>query len=83
MIKIKSVKIAPEELEEITAYLEIADHILSGDYQPEWDDLHTVHRNICDALQDLKTIRERANAEIGFAHLRNSDVDYSSAEEPF
>ena len=65
-LRIKSVKITPEQLDEITRHLETANYIMSGDYRLDWEDISTVHRNICDALEDLKTIRERTNAEIGF-----------------
>lgn len=66
MLKIKSVKITPEQLEEITRHLEIARNALNSEFRLDWEEQETACRNIHDALEDLKTIRERTTAEIGF-----------------
>lgn len=65
MLKIKSVKITPEQLDEITKHLETASYILNSEDIPDWEDLNIACRNIFDALQDLKIIRERSQQAIG------------------
>ncbi len=61
MIKIKNVKITPEQLDEITRHLEIAADALNSEFALDWEDQNTACRNIFDALQDLKIIRERSS----------------------
>lgn len=65
MLKIKSVKITPEQLDEITRHLEIAGYILNSEDIPDWEDLNIACRNIHDALQDLRVIRQNTEKEIG------------------
>lgn len=60
MLIIKSIKITPEQLEEISRHLEIASYILNSEDLPDWEDLQTACRNIFDARQDLQIIRENA-----------------------
>ena len=61
MLKIKSVKITPEQLEEIEKHLETANYILNSERQLDFDEMTEAQRNIFDALQNIKTIRERIN----------------------
>jgi hypothetical protein len=60
MLKIINYKITPEQLAEIETHLHLAGYILNSENIPDWEDLNTACRNIHDAIQDLKGIRERA-----------------------
>ncbi len=64
MLTIKSVKITPEQLDEIERHLEISSYILNSEDVPDWEDLQTACRNIADARQDLKIIRENSSRAI-------------------
>ena len=59
-IKVKNYKITPEQLCEIESHLQIAAHILNSENIPDWEDLQTACRQICDAQQNLKWIREKS-----------------------
>lgn len=65
MLKIKSVKITPEQLDEIQAHLDRASYILNSEEIPNWEDLNQACREIWDARQDLKIIRENTEKAIG------------------
>ena len=60
MFKITNYKITPEQLEEIETHLQLAGYILNSEEIPDWEDLNTACRNIYDALQNLKWIREKS-----------------------
>ena len=62
MITIKNYKLTPEQLSEIESHLQLAGYILNSENVPDWEDLNTACRQIYDALQDLKWIREKSEA---------------------
>lgn len=57
---IKNYKITPEQLCEIESHLQLASWILNSEDIPNWEDLQTACRQLCDARQNLKWIREKA-----------------------
>ena len=63
MFTIKNYKITPQQLAEIEAHLQLAGYILNSEEIPDWEDLNTACRNIYDALQNLKWIREKSEAQ--------------------
>lgn len=62
MFKIINYKITPEQLDEIETHLQLAGYILNSEDIPDWEDLNTACRNIHDAIQNLKWIREKTEA---------------------
>lgn len=62
MLHITNYKITPQQLAEIESHLELASWILNSEDIPNWEDLQTACRQICDAREDLKIIREKSNA---------------------
>jgi hypothetical protein len=64
MLRIKNIKITPEQLAEIESHLELASWILNSEDIPDWEDLQTACRQICDARENLKIIRENGNRAI-------------------
>lgn len=67
MLKITNYKITPEQLTEIETHLQRAGYILNSEDIPDWEDLNTACRNIHDALQDLKWIREKCESSASAA----------------
>ena len=63
MINITNYKITPKQLAEIESHLELASYILNSEEIPNWEDLQTACRQIWDAREDLKTIREKSRLE--------------------
>jgi len=64
MCNILNYKITPKQLAEIESHLELASFILNREEKPDWEDLQTACRQIWDAREDLKIIREKAGAAI-------------------
>ena len=62
MCNILNYKITPKQLAEIESHLELASFILNREEKPDWEDLQTACRQIWDAREDLKIIREKSNA---------------------
>lgn len=62
MLNITNYKITPKQLAEIEAHLQTASWILNSEDLPEWGDLMEACRQICDAQENLKRIRENAQA---------------------
>lgn len=62
MLKITNYKITPEQLEKIERHLQLAGYILNSEERPDWEDLNTACRQIYDAMENLKIIREKSNA---------------------
>ncbi len=60
---IKNYKITPEQLAEIESHLELAGFILNSEEIPDWEDLNTACRQIFDARQNLKWIREKSEPQ--------------------
>ncbi len=67
MFKIINYKITPEQLDEIETHLQIAGYILNSEDIPDWEDLQTACRQLWDAREDLKIIREKSNAQTASA----------------
>lgn len=61
MLKIKSVKITPEQLDENTTHLERAQWILNADRKLDGEDLREALQEIADVLENFETIREHAS----------------------
>ncbi len=59
MLTITNYKITPKQLAEIESHLELASWILNSEDIPNWEDLQTACRQVCDAREDLKMIREK------------------------
>lgn len=64
MLNIINYKITPQQLAEIEGHLELASWMLNSEEIPNWEDLQTACRNIWDAREDLKMIREKAEKAI-------------------
>lgn len=64
MLNITNYKITPQQLAEIESHLELASWILNSEDVPDWENLQTACRQICDAREDLRIIRETSNAAI-------------------
>jgi len=64
MCNILNYKITPRQLAEIESHLELASYILNTEEIPDWENLQTACRQICDARQDLKIIREKSEVAI-------------------
>lgn len=62
MYQITNYKITPKQLAEIESHLELASFILNSEDIPDWEDLQTACRQIWDAREDLKIIREKSSA---------------------
>ncbi len=62
MFIIKNYKITPEQLDEIETHLQLAGYILNSEDIPDWENLNIACRNIYDAMQNLKWIREKSEA---------------------
>jgi len=60
MCNITNYKITPQQLAEIESHLEIASWILNSEDFPDWEDLQTACRQISDAREDLKIIKEKS-----------------------
>ena len=60
---IKNYKITPEQLAEIESHLELASFILNSEDVPNWEDLNTACRQVFDARQNLKWIREKSEPQ--------------------
>jgi hypothetical protein len=63
-IKITNYKITPEQLAEIEYRLQRAAWLLNSEEMPDWEDLNTACRQICDAREALKIIREKSEIAI-------------------
>jgi len=61
MCNILNYKITPKHLAEIESHLELASYILNSEDIPDWEDLQTACRQLWDAREDLKIIREKSN----------------------
>ena len=70
-MNIKNYKITPEQLCEIESHLQLASHILNFDGCPDWEDLNTACRQIADALQNLKFIREKSTSQENISEMRD------------
>ena len=57
--RVTNYKIAPHQLDQIEKCLIRASWILNYDDLPEWEDLQTACREIADALESLRVIREK------------------------
>lgn len=64
MINITNYKITPKQLAEIESHLQLASWILNSEDIPNWEDLDTACRQINDAREDLRIIREKVCNEI-------------------
>jgi len=64
MFTITNYKITPKQLAEIESHLELASFILNREEKPDWEDLQTACRQIWDAREDLKILRERSEVTI-------------------
>ena len=62
MCNILNYKITPKQLAEIESHLELASYILNSEEIPDWEDLQTACRQLWDAREGLKIIREKSNA---------------------
>lgn len=62
MLYITNYKITPKQLAEIESHLELASYILNTEEMPDWENLQTACRQIWDAREDLKIIREKSSA---------------------
>jgi hypothetical protein len=62
MFKVINYKITPEQLDEIERHLQLAEYTLNFEDIPDWEDLNTACRNIHDAIQNLKWIREKTES---------------------
>ncbi len=67
MCNILNYKITPKQLAEIESHLELASYILNSEDIPDWEDLQTACRQLWDAREDLKIIREKSNAQTASA----------------
>ena len=56
---ITNYKLTPKQLAEIESHLELASYILNSEDIPDWEDLQTACRQIHDAREDLKMLREK------------------------
>ncbi|HEX8288564.1 MAG TPA: hypothetical protein VF556_11235 [Pyrinomonadaceae bacterium] len=63
MLNITNYKITPAQLAEIESHLVLASCILNSEDIPDWEDLQTACRQIWDAREDLKLIREESAAQ--------------------
>ena len=66
---ITNYKITPQQLAEIESHLELASWILNNEDIPNWEDLQTACRQICDVREDLKMIREKSEAQTATATI--------------
>jgi hypothetical protein len=64
MSNITNYKITPQQLAEIESHLEFASWILNSEEIPNWEDLQNACRQICDAREDLKMIREKTTVSV-------------------
>ncbi len=62
-MNITNYKLTPQQLAEIESHLELASWILNSEDIPEWEDLQTACRQIHDAREDLKIIREKSHTQ--------------------
>ena len=67
MFTITNYKITPKQLAEIESHLGLASFILNREEKPDWEDLQTACRQIWDAREDLKLIREKSTAQTATA----------------
>lgn len=64
MLNITNYKITPNQLDEIESHLQRAGWILNSEDIPDWEELNRACREIHDAMQNLKWIREKSSAAI-------------------
>ncbi len=58
-MNITNYKLTPQQLAEIESHLELASWILNSEDIPEWEDLMEACRQIADAREGLKMLREK------------------------
>ncbi len=64
MFNITNYKITQKQLAQIESHLALASYILNSEEKPNWEDLNTACRQIADAHEDLKMIREKSANEV-------------------
>lgn len=57
--RVLNYKITPEQIEQIEAHLSRASWWLNTEHLPDWEDLQSACREIADALESLRVIRNK------------------------